>query len=133
MLSLALAGCASWSSRSYTALDHLAFLNQALEADARARETLWRDQAGAAPSEHQQLRVALLQSLPHHSGYDAAAARAQLDALAARNPGSRDVAAVARLRLAELGESAECRSEATELRARLARVVDIERRMNQGN
>jgi hypothetical protein len=77
------------------------------------------------------LRVALLQSVPHHSGYDPARAREQLDALASRSPASRDVAMVARLRLAEMGETAACRSEATELRARLSRVVDIERRLNQ--
>ena len=35
--------------------------------------------------------------------------------------------------VAELGETADCRSEATELRQRLSRVVDIERRLNQGH
>ena len=130
-LSVALASCAAMSSRPYSAADHLAFLSQALQAEPPERELLWRGLAGAPPSEDQQLRVALMQSLPNHSGHDPAAARARLDALAARHPGLRDVAAVARLRLAELDETAACRSEATELRARLARVVDIERRMNR--
>jgi hypothetical protein len=132
-LSVALGGCAAWSSRFYTGSDHLAFLSQALEADPRAREALWRGLAGGEPTEDRQLRIALLQSLPHHSGYDPAAARAQLDVLATRKPASREVTAIARLRLAELDESAECRTETTELRARLARVVDIERRMNRDN
>jgi len=124
-------GCAAWS-KNPTAVDHLGFLTQALEADPKAREALWRFHAGGDGSNDAQLRTALLQSLPNHSGYDAAAARRQLDALATGKPTSPDVASVARLRLAQLGESTECHSEVTELKQRLARVVDIERRLNQG-
>jgi len=125
-------GCAAWS-RHATAEDHLTFLSQALDADARTRETLWRDFGARATggSDDALLRVALLQSLPNHSGYDAAAARVRLDALASRNPVSVQVAAMARLRLAEMGDSAECRDEVAQLKQRLARVVEIERRMNQ--
>lgn len=128
-----LAGCAALFPRQYAAADHLDFLVQALAADARGREVLWHAVSAAEPTDDAQLRVALLQSVPDHSGYDPAAARARLDALASRRPASRDVAMVARLRLAELGETAECRSEATELRQRLSRVVDIERRLNPGH
>lgn len=129
-LTLLLSSCAAWFPRGYTATDHLAFLTQALAADPHAREALWRGAAAREDSEDAQLRTALLQSVPHHSGYDPARARERLDALASRSPGSRDVAMVARLRLAEMGETAACRSEAAELRARLSRVVDIERRLN---
>jgi hypothetical protein len=128
---VALASCASWFPRRYTAVDHLAFLSQALDADPRGRETIWRSMTGSDASDDTRLRIALMQSLPHHSGYDPAAARERLDALATRTPIAPEVATVARLRLAEMNETAECRGEASELRQRLARVVDIERRLNQ--
>jgi len=128
-LSALLEGCSAWSSR-LTAVDHLEFLTQALEADGRARELLWRQYDVNDDSDDAQLRAALLQSLPDHSGYDPVAARARLDALAAKQPGSTDVASVARLRLAQLGDDNDCRREVAELKQRLARVVDIERRLN---
>jgi hypothetical protein len=131
-LSVLAGGCAAWSSRHLTAVDHLAFLSQALAADGKARETLWRDFSGADGSDDAQLRAALLQSLPNHSGTDLTAARQRLDALAAKSPASIEVASVARLRLAQMNEGAVCRDEIAELRQRLARVVDIERRLNQG-
>ena len=127
-LSALLGGCASWSSR-LTAVDHLEFLTQALEADGRAREQLWRQYEGSEDSDDARLRAALLQSLPDHSGYDPATARTRLDALAVK-PGSDDVASVARLRLAQLSDDNDCRREVAGLKQRLARVVDIERRLN---
>ena len=129
VLSAALSGCAAWSHRA-SAVDHLDFPVQALQADSRAREQLWRDYGAAAGSDDAQLRAALLQSLPDHSGYDADRARARLDALAVKHPVSVDVASVARLRLAQMNENAGLRSEVAELKQRLARVVDIERRLN---
>lgn len=130
MLSVLAGGCAAWSKNLSTA-DHVGFLTQALEADPKAREGLWRYHA-AGSSDDAQLRAALLQSLPNHSGYDPAAARERLDALASKNPASISVASVARLRLAQMGDNAACRSEVAELQRRLARVVDIERRLNPG-
>ena len=129
MLSALLGGCSAWSSRP-TAVDHLDFLTQALEADGRAREQLWRQYDGSDGSDDAQLRAALLQSLPDHSGYDPVAARARLEALATKQPGSADVASVARLRLAQFSDDNVCRREVAELKQRLARVVDIERRLN---
>ena len=126
-LSALLGGCSAWSSRP-TAVDHLEFLTQALGADGRASEELWRQIELADGSDDAQLRAALLQSLPDHSGYDLAAARARLEALAAQ-PGQASVASVARLRLAQLSDDNDCRREVAELKQRLARVVDIERRL----
>jgi len=111
-------------------VDHLDFLVQALEADTRGREQLWRDFGAAAGSDDAQLRAALLQSMPDHSGYDADKARARLDALAVKQPGSAAVASVARLRVAQMDENGDLRREVAELKQRLARVVDIERRLN---
>lgn len=130
-LSLLGSGCAAWP-RGWRASDDLAFLSQALEADARARESLWKEFGATAGSSEAELRAALLQSLPGHSGYDIAAARQRLEGLAAPGAVPGRVNRIARLRLAEIGEAAECRAETAELRQRLARVVDIERRMNQG-
>ena len=129
---LLLGGCATIFPRQYSAVDHLAFLTRALDADAKGREALWRNYGHGDTSDDTQLRIALLQSVPGHAGYDPAAARMRLDALAAQSPAPLEVAAVARLRLAEMNETVECRNEATELKARLARVVDIERRLDQG-
>lgn len=128
---LLLGGCAAMFPHRYSAMDHVAFLTRALDADAKGRETLWRSYGHGDTSDETQLRIALLQSVPGHAGYDPAAARARLDALAGQSPAPLEVAAVARLRLAEMNEMVECRNEATELKARLARVVDIERRLNQ--
>jgi hypothetical protein len=127
-----LGGCAAWSSRHYSAVDHIEFLSQALQADARARDTLWRNLVNKDGSDDSELRAALLQSVAGHSGTNVAEARTRLDALAAKNPASLDVASVARLRLSQLNEGVQCRDEVAELKQRLARVVDIERRLNQG-
>ena len=112
-------------------MDHVDFLAQAMATDGRGREQLWRDYAHGDGSDDAQLRTALLQSLPDHSGYDPIEARARLDALAVKRPGSVDVGSVARLRLAQLQGDGDCRREVAELKQRLARVVDIERRLNQ--
>lgn len=127
-----LGGCAAWSSRHYSALDHIEFLTQALQSDARGRDTLWRNLVNGDGSDDSELRVALMQSVPGHAGYNIVEARARLDALAAKSPASLEVASIARFRLTHLNEGSQCRDEVAELKQRLARVVDIERRMNQG-
>lgn len=40
--------------------------------------------------------------------------------------------ALTRIRVAELGQSQSCRAEATELRMRLSRIIEIERDMGHG-
>jgi hypothetical protein len=127
-----LGGCAAWSSRHYSAVDHIDFLSQALQSDARGRDAMWRELANGGNSDDAELRVALLQSVPGHVGYNAAEARARLDALASKNPAGLEVSSIAKLRLSQLNEGLQCRDEVAELRQRLARVVDIERRLNQG-
>jgi len=130
-LSLPLAGCALLPPGPYGVRDHVDFLAEASGADARTRETLWRANSGGDGSDDALLRAALLQSLPNHSGYDLPAARQKLEALSTKTPVSPAVMSVARLRLAELSEVAECRTEVSDLKRRLTQVVDIERRMNQ--
>jgi hypothetical protein len=113
-------------------VDHIEFLSQALQSDPHARDTMWRNLVNKDSSDDAELRAALLQSVPGHAGYDVAEARARLDALAAKSPASLEVARVARLRLSQLDDGSLGRDEVAALKQRLARVVDIERRLNPG-
>lgn len=128
-----LAGCASWMPRSAAAA-HADLLTQALSADPQRREQIWRGVRAGGLSAAAQLDKALMQSVPGHSGYDPAAAESALQEILDGRP-SADVASTARLRLTELRTelrgSSECRQEVSDLRQRLARVVEIERRLNQ--
>lgn len=127
---LLLGGCAQDMTRPPPPPDPLAFLTQAIEADDHAREAMWKAASGAGPSDDAVLRTALLQSLPGHSGYDLAAAHDTLSRLARKEPEAPRVAAVAHLRLAQIDEHAGCTTEVIQLRQRLARVVEIEKRLN---
>lgn len=124
--------CSAWHPRG-DARDQLDLLTRALAADAPAREAMWRAAPAAQGPAGAQLGRALLQSVPGHSGSDPAAAEKSLQAILERDPPA-DVAAVARLRLAqlrtELRGAADCRQEVAALRQRLAQVVDIERNLN---
>jgi hypothetical protein len=132
---LALSGCAQWGGLKIRddSRDHVEFLAQALAADTSAREQMWRNARLGGNSQNAQLRRALLQSVPAHSGYDPAASESALQGLVDSDP-TTDAAAVARLRLAvlktDVRSAAECRQEVTQLRQRLSQVVDIERKLN---
>jgi hypothetical protein len=135
VLSCALAGllgCAGQpSADAARATGELEYLDRALSGGPAAREAMWRDAlAGGRGSQEAQLRLALLQSVPDHSGSDPAAAQRGLRALLAQNPPP-DLAAVARVRLDELRASSQCYGETQQLRRRLAQVVDIERELDK--
>lgn len=121
-----LSGCAidSLTARSHAA-DDLEFLDRAMSSGPAAREAMWRE-TSAGRGQEAQLRVALMQSVPNHSGSDPAAAQRNLRSLLAQNP-PQDIAALARVRLDELRSSSQCVGETQELRHRLAQVVNIER------
>lgn len=133
MLALVIAGCAHLPGIRPDAREHLEFLAQAMNASLAVREAMWQnarlDQGGAAAD----LRKALMQSVPDHSGYDPVAAEHGLQALLAQAP-SPDVTAVAQVRLAELKAADKateaCRAETAALKDRLSKVVDIERKLN---
>jgi hypothetical protein len=114
--------------------DELEFLDRALSGSPSMREALWHETlAGGARGQEAQLRLALLQSVPEHSGFDPAAAQRNLRALLAQGP-PQDLAAVARVRLDELKAASQCVGETQALRRRLAQVVNIERDLdNRGN
>jgi len=134
-----LGGCATspFSGPRATATDDLEFLDRALSGGSATREAMWHDTvAGGRGSQEAQLRLALLQSVPDHSGSDPAGAQRALRALLAQSPPP-DIAAVARVRLDELRvrqddlrASNQCVGEAQELRRRLAQVVNIERELD---
>ncbi len=126
-----LGGCASWqpSLGASHGMDDLEFLDRALIGSPATREAMWRQTQAAEHSQDTQLRLALLQSVPDHSGYDPAAAQRNLRGLLAQEPTS-DLAAVARVRLDALRSANQCVGENQELRRRLAEVVNIERQLD---
>lgn len=125
---VALAGCATQPFGGGHAADDLEFLSRALDSGSATREAMWRE-AAAGRSQDGQLRLALMQSVPDHSGYDPAAAQRNLHAFLAQSPPA-DSAALARVRLNELRSSNQCIGETQELRRRLGQVVDIERQLD---
>ena len=129
-LALAVAGCASRPLANSRSVDDLEFLARAMDGSTTLREAMWKETLAAGRnSPDAALRLALLQSVPDHSGYDPAAAQHNLRVLLAQNP-PENVAALARVRLSELRSSNQCLGETQELKRRLAQVVDIERQID---
>lgn len=141
MLQLSLAGavcgCALQPPAASDTQDDVQFLDRAIEAGPHTREAMWRAaQANADRGPDGVLRLALLQSLPDHPGYDPAAAQRSLRALIAQGTPD-NVVLVARWRLAELRNGMQCQganqdlqTENQELKRRLSRVVEIERQID---
>lgn len=102
------------------------YLTRALKASPSERRFLWKVARNHDGTPEAQLRLAVMQSLPGHDGYDPDTAKRRLQSLSGsgRPP---DVAMVARLRLAELREDAICQDEIGKLQERLSKIVDIER------
>jgi hypothetical protein len=106
----------------------LAWWSRAVEANPVQRESMLRN----ARQDRSAWRVAMLRSLPGVSEEEApAASQEALRVLLKR--GLRDEEeALTRIRLAELGHAQACRAEATDLRTRLSRIIEIERDMGHG-
>jgi hypothetical protein len=111
------------------ALDDLEFLARAMDGSTATREAMWREVQTAPHGPDNDLRLALLQSVPDHSGYDPVAAQRNLRALIAQDP-PEHVSVLARVRLDELRSSSQCLGETQDLRRRLSQVVDIERQID---
>ena len=116
----------------------LDYLVEALDADTAQREALWQaitsDQVPNDDERHQ-LRRALLQSVPGHSGYAPGVAHRELAQLRNRSdyPG---VAALAAIRMSALQAHWACdeqmallKDRVAELEDNLARIADIERQL----
>lgn len=130
---LALSGCAVGPvhiHRGPDAGDHLEYLVRALTADTQQKEQMWQDALKEPPGDVAALHRALLRTVPGHSGYDLAAAEAELQNILAGSPPA-DVAPVARARLEDLKLANGCRQEVEGLKRRLSKVADIERRLDQ--
>jgi hypothetical protein len=99
-----------------------------VEATPAQREVMLRN----ARQDRSAWRVAMLRSLPGASESESPeASQEALRALLKR--GLRDEEeALTRIRVSELGQSQACRAEATELRMRLSRIIEIERDMGHG-
>jgi hypothetical protein len=89
---------------------------------------LWTEAREGEGTEDAMLRTAVMQSLAGHSGYAPTLAQRDLEDLLTRTE-SREIAAVASLRLAAMKQSAECHARIQGLEERLSRIADIEREM----
>jgi hypothetical protein len=116
--------------RGTDAMDHFDYLVRALTADTQQRETMWQAAIKAPTGDEASLHRALLRTVPGHSGYDLAAAEAELQDLLSHSP-TADIAPVARARLEDLRLANGCRQEVESLKRRLSKVADIERRLDQ--
>jgi len=127
-MGLLTSGCATWLPGLYSPGDHLQFLVEAINAEPAEREALWLAAKSAPQTMGSELRLALLQSVRGHSGYNLAGAETRLQALLADDPPP-SVAEVAHARLAELRQARECHNEVQSLRERIDQMVDIERNL----
>jgi hypothetical protein len=106
----------------------LTWWSRAVEATPAQRDAMLRN----ARQDRSAWRIAMLRSLPGIG--DEESLEASQESLRAQlKRGLRDEEeALTRIRLAELGQSQACRAEATELRTRLGRIIEIERDMGHG-
>lgn len=125
-------GCTSLNFRSPLEPQEtpLAFMARAAAASPAARESIWRSLRNPNTDPDYAAKVALMQSLPSHSGYDPATAQRRLRAVAAREPNTQ-AGMVARIRVAEIGEHGAREAEISNLQQRLAKIVDIERSLDR--
>lgn len=137
LLLLSLGGCATMEAPSWRlpiggpGPEPVEFLAEAIKAGPQGREAMWQALRGADPGRDQKLRIALLQSLPDHSGYNRVAAQRNLRKLLAGSLSSGQRAA-ASVRLHELESATACQVEVKSLRQRMAAVVEIERKLGKG-
>lgn len=128
-----LAGCAGspWLSPRWSdPAPHLEYLVRAQTAAPEEREAMWQAAVREPPGEVATLHRALLRTVGGHSGYDLAAAEIELQGLLSQSPPA-DIAPVARARLEDLHAANGCRTEVENLKRRLSKVADIEKRMDQ--
>ena len=133
VVAVLLSGCAAAPVPVHRGADigsHLEFLARAMNVPPAQREALWQAAVKEPTSPAATLHRALLRTVAGHSGYDLAAAEAELQQLLASSP-SIDIAPVARSRLEDVRAMNACRQEADGLKKRLAKVADMEKRLDQ--
>ncbi len=131
LCALGLAGCAQFPLSMPLPLpagEHgaLTFWDKAVQASNAERNAMWRD----AQTPDKAWQIALLQSLPDYTRYDPAAARSGLKKVLAENNWD-DVAAVARIRLADLKSDRVCEERVSEFERRLNEVIAIEKQLDE--
>ena len=127
---LSINACAYLPATAGSARPQLDFIAQMTAASPAAREAQWQSmRADNSADDSAELRIALMQSIPDHSGYDPVAARRRLKAFLLRKP-SQDLAAVARMRVEEIDSGNACHEELSAMRKRMSMMVDIERRQS---
>lgn len=137
VLPLALGACASTQWPAFLKSDSAVapsspadYLLRALTVDASGREAMWQAAEHESAGESATLHRALLRSIPGTSLYDPNAAQTALEDLVAHNP-SPDVALVARARIEDLHAINACRGDVENLKRRLSKVADIEKRLDR--
>lgn len=122
--------CAYMPATSDSARPQLDFIAQMMSASPADREEQWQAlRSDGSDTDSVELRLALMQSIPDHSGYDPVSARRRLKTFIAHKP-SPDLAAVARMRIGELDSSNNCHDELASMRKRMSQMVEIERRQS---
>jgi hypothetical protein len=132
-VALALAACAGmpWPlSHDPNLLPPADYLMRALTSDANGREAMWQAAEHETAGELASLHRALLRSIPGTTLYDPVAAEAALQELVSTKP-SADVALVARARIEDLHALNACRGDVENLKRRLSKVADIEKRLDR--
>ena len=130
---LLLGACANWPWLQAAGIADAGpadYLVNVLAADAKVREGLWQAALQEPDTESGKLHRALLRSVPGQVAYDPVAAEAALKELLSQDP-SAGVARVARARLADLQSVGACRADVEELKRRLSKVADIEKRLDK--
>ena len=125
LLALMCSACVHAPADWVPPLSPLEFWDQAVSGSEVQRELMWRD----AQERGVEWRLALLQSVPGYRRYDPVAARRGLQA-AIDAFGRDDIAAVARLVIADMQADRACEQRTLELKQRLMKVIAIEERMD---
>lgn len=100
----------------------LQFLLRIHASSAAEREAMWRElKSSSRDTAATELRLALLQSIEGHAGYQPVVAESRLRALLQKKPNA-EISSVARLRLLELRHERQYRAANAELAAELALV-----------
>lgn len=123
LISLELSGCA-WNEARPPQDQQESALDEVLDAPRDARQALWvrlRDQSGDT------LALALLRSLPGHSGHAPSLARESLMALLENPSVTLSDQRLIRLRLADLQREMYLESELQRREQRLKSLIEIER------
>ena len=121
----------SWPlSRDPARLPPADYLVRALTADAAGREELWQAAEHESAGELASLHRGLLRSIPGTTVYDPVAAETALQEIVSQKP-SPDVALVARARIEDLHALNACRGDVENLKRRLSKVADIEKRLDR--